>query len=222
MAGVIHARFAASSLACATYIGHGQASPIAARPPAPEHGVARERSERRSNHVRCCHPARLPARARPVATRERHRRGVGPAHARLEPSRGALHRRPAQGRRERLLHVPQLRAGPRGLRGPGRQLHPAAGCLRRSQLLQAGRECAVRDPRRQRRRRAREPHVPVPVPERERRQPAHGRRQAGLDPAGAERRQGREPAQRPGAQRARDVHRRRRPRPAPYRQPRSR
>ena len=38
---------------------------------------------------------------------------IGAAGARVQPPRGAVHHDHAQGRRHRLLHVPQLRAGPR-------------------------------------------------------------------------------------------------------------
>ena len=52
-----------------------------------------------------------------------------------------------------------------GLRHPDRQLHPAAGRLRRPELLHAGSGRALRDPHRQRRRRERRPHLPVPLQE---------------------------------------------------------
>ena len=78
-------------------------------------------------------------------------------------------------------------------------------------------ERLVRDPRHQRRRRGREHHVPVQVPDDARRQPAHGRRQEGVDPAGAERLGRRQLAELERAQRARKVHAERDPRPAAHR-----
>ena len=136
---------------------------------------------------------------------------------RLEPSRGAVHRVAAAGRRHRLLHVPQLRAGPRRLRHADRELPAAAGPVRRAELLQARSERRLRDPRHQRRQRRRERHVPVPDHQRPARQPAQRRRQDGVDPAGAERLGRRRPAERHRAQHRRELHADRGPRAAPQR-----
>ena len=54
---------------------------------------------------------------------------------------------------------------PRRLRHADRQLPAAAGPVRRPELLHAGPERAVRDPRRQQRRRQGGPHLPVPLQE---------------------------------------------------------
>ena len=67
------------------------------------------------------------------AARRRRRHGPG-----LQPPGGPGHHRPAQAGRDRLLHVPQLRARPPGLRHAHRQLRAAAGRLRRPELLHAG------------------------------------------------------------------------------------
>ena len=92
-------------------------------------------------------PFASPRRRAAAAVRRAGRR-LGWPDRRVEPPRGAVHRDPAAGRRDRLLHVPQLRAGPRGLRDARRQLPAAAGPVRRPQLLQARSERRLRDPRR--------------------------------------------------------------------------
>ena len=126
-----------------------------------------------------------PIRWRPC----RHPDGTGRAGRRrpgVQPPRGAVHHHRSQGRCDRLLHVPQLRAGPQRLRDADRQLPAAAGCLRRTELLLDGPERALRDPRRQRRRREGRPELPVPLPEQARRRHRRGaadRRQVGRDPA---------------------------------------
>ena len=105
------------------------------------------------------------------------------------------------------------------LRHAGRQLPAAAGRLRRPELLQARSERAVRDPRRQQRRRQGRHHLPVPL-----QQHAATARRCTIggtgrrDPADAVGQVTR--AQRGGAQRQRDLHRRRRPRRPPHRRAR--
>ena len=83
----------------------------------------------------------------------------------FQPPRGALHHHRPEGRRQRLLHVPQLRGRPLRLRHADRQLPAAAGCLRRPELLRARSERALRDPHRQQRGREGGPELPVPLPQ---------------------------------------------------------
>ncbi len=84
--------------------------------------------------------------------------------------------RTAGGRRNRLLHVQELRARTGRLRHAHRQLPAAPGPLRRAQLLRARRPRPVRDPHRPGRRCARRPDLPVPVPQPARRPPARASR----------------------------------------------
>ena len=69
------------------------------------------------------------------------------------------------------------------LRDADRQLHSAAGPLRRPQLLRDGSQRAVRNPRRQQRRRGGGHQLPVPLQEQSAGHRAAGRRQERLDPA---------------------------------------
>ena len=101
----------------------------------------------------------------------------------LEPSRSSLHHDATQGRRDRLLHVSQLRKRPQQLRDADRQLHPAAGRLRRPQLLRDGSQRSLRNPRGQQRRRGRGHQLPVSLQEQPCRHRAARRRQERLDPA---------------------------------------
>ena len=135
----------------------------------PSPGPSRQRRPRPLEADPCLHTAqaRYSVARRSPAGRRRARPPRGP-----RPAVASSHREapfiasPAAGRRHRLLHVPQLRAGTRRLRDDRRQLPAAAGPVRRAELLQARSQRRLRDPRHQRRRRRRGPDVPVPVPER--------------------------------------------------------
>ena len=142
------------------------------------------------------------ARARGRGCLVWHCRHAGPC---LEPPRGAVDHDDAQGRRHRLLHVQQLRAGPLRVRDADRQLPAAAGRLRRPELLQARPERALRDPHRQQRRRQGRHHLPVPLHQHPARHGAADRRQQrrdSADPVGPGQRR-----QRPQPQRQRDLYR---------------
>ena len=133
----------------------------------------------------------------------------------LEPPRSAVHHHRAQGGRHRPLHVHELRGRARRLRHADRQLPAAAGPVRRPQLLQDGPERAVRDPRRQQRRREGRHQLPVPLPEQAELDRAADRRQERGHPADPGR-----PGHRPalaGAERHRDLQRRRGARRPPQR-----
>ena len=107
----------------------------------------------------------------------------------------------------------ELRARARRLRHADRELPAAAGSLRRTELLHARPERALRDPRRQQRRREGRHHLPVPLQEQARRHHASDRRQERrhpADPGGSGHRRAIG-----GAERQRDLHGRRRARRSP-------
>ena len=165
-----------------------------------------------ARHVPCQPQPRIPQGRFARDRRRRRRRMLGRARGCIEPPRGAVHRVATAGRRDRLLHVPQLRARTRRVRDDRRQLPAAAGSVRRAELFQARPQRALPDQYQQRRRRRRQSYVHVQVPEHACRQPDSRRRQDGVDSADAERLRRRQRPEFARAERPRNLHRRRQPR----------